>query len=80
MAGLEGKVSVVVRVDALEARHHGGVEGYRRSAPGSSYSGDGIRTRVDFDDREAAGWWVRVLRMKGLREDDIVVRPGPSGD
>jgi hypothetical protein len=73
MDELQAEVSVVVRVDALVARHHGGLEGYRRSVPDAPYADDGVVTRVGFADAEAAGWWVRVLRIKGLRDDDIVV-------
>lgn len=75
MTGVREKVSVVVRVDVLEARHYGGLAGYLRSVPEAPCANDGVCTRVVFDDREAAGWWVRVLRMKGLRDDDIVVCP-----
>lgn len=72
-------VGVVVRVDVLEARHHGGLAGYLRSVPDATCTSDGVRSCVAFDDREAAGWWVRVLLMKGLRDDDIVVCPRGVG-
>lgn len=80
-------ISVIVRVDVLEARHHGGVEGYRRSVPNATYCTDGVLTRVGFATREEAGWWIRVLRIKGLvvgageRCPDIAVvdeQGGPS--
>jgi len=78
MSEQDEQVSVTVRVDAIEERHHGGLAGYRRSVPeahAAACRSDGVVTRVVFADREAARWWVRVLRMKGLREDDIRVQP-----
>lgn len=76
MVELDESVRVLVRVDVLEERHRGGVAGYRRSVPNSTYRSDGVVTSVAFDDHEAAGWWVRVLRMKGLQVDDIAVVDG----
>lgn len=79
MSELDGRVSVEVRIDVLEARHRGGVEGYRRSVPNATYRSDGVVTRVSFADVESAGWWVRVLRMKGLRDGDITVAAAQPG-
>lgn len=61
-------ISVIVRVDVLDLRHHGGAEGCRRAAPSPTYCSDGVLARVGFSSLDEAGWWIRVLRAKGLQQ------------
>lgn len=59
--------SVIVRADAIKARHDGGWEDFRDGAPNQSLTCDNELARVGFMTREDVDRYIAVLEGKGLR-------------
>lgn len=85
MAVLVEAISVVIRVDAIEARLVGGWEALEAAIPNATACGDGELVRVGFMAPADAEAFVRALEARGLRyladgaAQDMVVVDQQSG-
>jgi hypothetical protein len=61
MSVLAEAISVVIRVDAIEHRFPGGLEGLRRTVPNQTFCCDGELARVGFMDPADAEAYVAGL-------------------
>jgi hypothetical protein len=66
MSVLIEAISVVVRCDAIVARHPGGIEGFRSEVPNGTLCADGELARVGFMTPQDTKAFVERLESKGL--------------
>lgn len=75
MAVLVEGISVVVRIDSIEAKFHGGYGAFVETVPNSTCCTDGELARVGFLNPDDTGSYIDVLKAKGLafvRDDQPV--------